>query len=105
MYSGITDFLTGTAGISFSGCSFSSSTPCVAKVAYTSLMSWGMSDTATVLFERCDATISVVSDSSSFWLNFSVIFPRMPDAVEMARRILAFDVKASQNSTGKERSK
>jgi hypothetical protein len=39
-------------------------------------MSWGMSETATVLFDRCEATISVVRESSSFWLNFSVIGPR-----------------------------
>src|SRR5688572_20069522 len=42
-------------------------------------MSCGMSDTATVLLERWEATISVVRESSSFWLNFSLIFPRVPD--------------------------
>src|SRR4051794_23130632 len=40
-------------------------------------MSCGISDTATVLLERWEATISVVRESSSFWLKFSVIGPQV----------------------------
>src|SRR5687767_13891802 len=42
-------------------------------------MSCGISDTATVLLDRWEATISVVRESSSFWFNFSLIFPRVPN--------------------------
>ena len=57
------------------------------------MISCGMSDTATVLFDRWDATISVVRESSSFWLNFSVIGPRMTYAKQRcARKISGLDL-------------
>src|SRR5262245_23635433 len=60
-YSGVIDFLTGTAGCGRSGCGFAIGEQTLDHIRETSSIRFGRSSKDTGLFETCAETISAVS--------------------------------------------